>query len=60
MCPAGVMLVTAMVPTIALTFFATRSVLKVTEDGAPRHIAFILSGRGAVGIVIALVALRRG
>ncbi|MDG7024861.1 MAG: hypothetical protein JRN45_10140 [Nitrososphaerota archaeon] len=54
------MLVTAMVPTIALTFFATRSVLKVTEDGAPRHIAFILSGRGAVGIVIALVALRRG
>lgn len=58
--PLAVMLVAAMVPAIALTLFAARSMLKVTEDGAPGHIAFILSGRGAVGIVIASVALSTG
>jgi len=58
--PLGVMLVASMVPAIALTFFAAKSVLKVTDEGGPRHIAFILSGRGAVGIVIASVALSAG
>ena len=58
--PLAVMLVAAMVPAIALTLFAARSMLKVTEDGAPGHIAFSLSGRGAVGIVIASVALSTG
>jgi Na+:H+ antiporter len=58
--PLGVMLVASMVPAITFTFLAAKSVLKVTEDGGPRQIAFILSGRGAVGIVIASVALSMG
>ncbi len=58
--PLAVMLVASMVPAIALTFFAANSILKVAEGGGPRRIAFILSGRGAVGIVIASVALNTG
>lgn len=58
--PLGVMLVASIVPAIALTFLASKSVLKVTEKGGPKNIAFILSGRGAVGIVIASVALGAG
>jgi len=58
--PLGVMLVASIVPAIALTFLAAKSVLKVTEKGGPKNIAFILSGRGAVGIVIASVALGAG
>jgi Kef-type K+ transport system membrane component KefB len=58
--PLAVMLVLSIVPATALTFFASKSVLKVTEENGPRSIAFILSGRGAVGIVIASVALSSG
>ena len=58
--PLAVMLVASTVPAIALTYYAARSLLKVTDGGGPRHIAFILSGRGAVGIVIASVALSTG
>ena len=58
--PLAVMLVVSMAPAIAATFFAAKSVLRMDEDGGPRHIAFILSGRGAVGIVIASVALSTG
>lgn len=58
--PLGVLLVVAMVPATLLTYVAARSVLKVKEAGGPRRISFILSGRGAVGIVIASVALKAG
>ncbi|HKT22577.1 MAG TPA: cation:proton antiporter, partial [Nitrososphaerales archaeon] len=58
--PLGLLLVLSMVPATLLTLAAARSILKVKEAGGPRRIAFILSGRGAVGIVIASVALGSG
>ena len=56
----AVLLVLSIVPATVLTFYAAKAVLKVSEEGGPRNIAFILSGRGAVGIVIASVALGGG
>jgi Kef-type K+ transport system membrane component KefB len=58
--PLGVLLVASMVPATLLTYAASKSLLKVKEEDGPRRIAFILSGRGAVGIVIASVALSEG
>jgi Kef-type K+ transport system membrane component KefB len=55
----GALLLISIVPATLLTYFA-KSILKVKEVGGPRRIAFILSGRGAVGIVIASVALSAG
>jgi hypothetical protein len=52
--------VVSIVPTTLLTFLAARSVLQVKEDGGPRRIAFILAGRGAVGDLVASVALNAG
>lgn len=56
----GFLLTVSIVPATLLTMFAARSLLKVSEESGPRQIAFILSGRGAVGIVIASVALSAG
>jgi Kef-type K+ transport system membrane component KefB len=47
----------ALVLSIGLSYFAVKSVLKLSERGAARQIAVTLGGRGAVGIVIASVAL---
>jgi Kef-type K+ transport system membrane component KefB len=58
--PLGVLLLVSIVPATLLTYIAAKSMLKVKEAGGPRRIAFILSGRGAVGIVIASVALSAG
>ena len=58
--PLGVLLVVAVLPATLLTYFAAKRLVKVEEDGGPRRIAFILAGRGAVGIVIASVALSAG
>ncbi len=58
--PLGLLLVVSIVPATLLTFLAARTMLKVGEAGGPRRIAFILAGRGAVGIVIASVALNAG
>ena len=58
--PLALMLIASMVPAVVLTYLVAKSLLKATEDGGPRHVAFILSGRGAVGIVIASVALGSG
>ncbi len=57
--PLGVLLAVSIVPATLLTFVAAKDVLGVRQGG-PRHIAFILAGRGAVGIVIASVALSSG
>lgn len=58
--PLGVLLVISIVPATLLTFVAAKSILKEKEVGGPRRIAFILAGRGAVGIVISSVALNAG
>ncbi|MDE1852395.1 MAG: cation:proton antiporter [Thaumarchaeota archaeon] len=58
--PLGVLLVVAVLPATLLTYFAAKRLMKVKEEGGPRRIAFILAGRGAVGIVIASVALSTG
>jgi Kef-type K+ transport system membrane component KefB len=58
--PLGILLVIAVVPATLFTYLASKKILKTGEAGAPRYIAFILAGRGAVGIVIASVALSAG
>jgi Kef-type K+ transport system membrane component KefB len=58
--PLGILVVVSIVPATLLTYYASGRMLKVKEEGGPRHIAFILAGRGAVGIVIASVALGAG
>lgn len=49
----------SLVAGIGFTYVAARS-LKHKEDGTPRRTAVVLGGRGAVGIVIASVALTSG
>ena len=56
----GALLLISMVPAILATYVAAKAIMKGREAGGPRRIAFILSGRGAVGIVIASVALGAG
>ena len=51
------LLVISIVPAILATYFIAKRALNDREAGGPRRIAFILAGRGAVGIVIASVAL---
>jgi Na+:H+ antiporter len=58
--PLGVVLAASLVPSTLTTYLAARRVLRSEELGGPRHVAFILAGKGAVGIVIASVALRTG
>jgi Kef-type K+ transport system membrane component KefB len=50
----------ALVLSIGLTYFAVRSILRVKERDGAREIAVTLGGRGAVGIVIASIALGSG
>lgn len=58
--PLGALLLASIVPATLATYAAARYIMKGREQGGPRRIAFILSGRGAVGIVIASVALNAG
>ncbi len=46
-----------LVPAVALTYYGAKSLFKVKEEGGPKRIALTLGGRGAVGIVVASVAL---
>jgi len=59
---AGLVLVLAasIVPAMAVTFLVTRLALRAKDPEGPRQIAVTLGGRGAVGIVIASVALSNG
>lgn len=50
----------ALVISIALSYFAVKNIIKVKEKGGAKQIAVTLGGRGAVGIVIASVALSSG
>ena len=45
---------------IALTYYATKRLVKVPGVGSAKQVAVTLGGRGAVGIVIASVALSAG
>jgi Na+:H+ antiporter len=58
--PLVALLAVSTVPATLLTFVVARRVMKAKEPGGPRRVAFILTGRGAVGIVIASVALNAG
>lgn len=49
-----------LVLSIGLSYFAVKSILRLSERDAARQIAVTLGGRGAVGIVIASVALGSG
>ena len=59
---AGLVLVLAasIIPAMAVTFLVTRLALRAKDPEGPRQIAVTLGGRGAVGIVIASVALSNG
>jgi Kef-type K+ transport system membrane component KefB len=50
----------ALVLSITLTYYAVKKIVRVKEQGGARQIAVTLGGRGAVGIVIASVALSSG
>jgi Na+:H+ antiporter len=58
--PLGVILTASLVPSTVVTYLAAGRALKAEKEGGPRYVAFILAGKGAVGIVIASVALRAG
>lgn len=53
----AVVLAASLGPGILLSYYAGKKVLKLSGDGSARQIAVTLGGRGAVGIVIASVAL---
>jgi Kef-type K+ transport system membrane component KefB len=55
----GVIVVVTLVVAIGITYYAGRSILKLLDEDA-KQVAVILGGRGAVGIVIASVALDSG
>lgn len=57
--PLALLLVCSVVPAVVLTYWAVRRLLRSSPGGA-RQVAFILGGRGAVGIVVASAALRAG
>jgi Kef-type K+ transport system membrane component KefB len=50
----------ALVLSLVLSYYAVKDIIKVKEKGGARQIAVTLGGRGAVGIVIASVALSSG
>jgi Kef-type K+ transport system membrane component KefB len=56
----GVVVAASIIPAALLTYYGAKNVLRVSEPGGPRQIALTLGGRGAVGIVIASVALGNG
>lgn len=45
---------------VSLTYYVSRKVLRFKMDVAPKQLAGILGGRGAIGIVIATVAFSEG
>jgi Kef-type K+ transport system membrane component KefB len=49
-----------LIPSFLLTYFATKRIMRIRGHNAPRMVAGILGGRGAVGIVIASIALSEG
>jgi Kef-type K+ transport system membrane component KefB len=57
--PLALLLVCSVVPAVVLTYWAAQRILR-SEPGGARQVAFILGGRGAVGIVVASAALRAG
>ncbi len=50
----------SLIPAMTLTYFGASRVLKLRDPEGPKQVAFTLGGRGAVGIVIASVALSEG
>lgn len=56
----GLLLVISIVPATIITYLAAKLLLNGREPEGPRRTALILSGRGAIGIVIASVALSAG
>ena len=56
----AVVVAVTLVLSIGLTYFAVKNVVRVKERDGARQIAVTLGGRGAVGIVIASVALSGG
>ncbi len=56
----GAVILCSLVPAAALTYFSAKHTLRGDDPGGPRQVALTLGGRGAVGIVIASVALSDG
>ena len=56
----GVVIICSLVPATALTYFVARRTLHGGDPGGPKQVALTLGGRGAVGIVVASVALGDG
>jgi Kef-type K+ transport system membrane component KefB len=56
----AVIVAACLIPSFLLTFYATKRILRIRGHDAPRMVAGILGGRGAVGIVIASIALSEG
>jgi Na+:H+ antiporter len=54
----GLLLLASIGPATGMTYLVSKKVLKESEG--PRYVAFLLGGRGAVGIVIVSVALSQG
>jgi Kef-type K+ transport system membrane component KefB len=58
--PLAVVIITATLPAILLTYFAADHLLRDREKGDARNLAVIMAGRGAVGIVVATIASDNG
>jgi Kef-type K+ transport system membrane component KefB len=56
----GIVIVCSLVPAAALTYLVARRMLRGGDPGGPKQVALTLGGRGAVGIVVASVALGDG
>lgn len=56
----GLLIVVALVTGVSLTYFVSKILLRRKIDIVPKQTAAFLSGRGAIGIVIATVALNEG
>jgi Kef-type K+ transport system membrane component KefB len=49
-----------LIPSFVLTYYATKRIMRIRGHDSPRMVAGVLGGRGAVGIVIASIALSEG
>jgi Kef-type K+ transport system membrane component KefB len=56
----AVILILMMVVGVALTYYVSKRLLQAKHDLSPKQVAAISAGRGAIGIVIAAVALNEG
>jgi Kef-type K+ transport system membrane component KefB len=56
----ALILVLMMVAGVALTYYVSKRLLQTKHDLSPKQVAAISAGRGAIGIVIAAVALNEG